>query len=184
MEPMISRLLSDRRGFYHTMVEFPGYYIYRNDSQNNAYNRLCSEQMDATVVSYVKKVVLMMIGGYGYAASTLYASFWLHNKTTLGSLKIPHVEEKSDAEFHYNFTLQNIIFAHGYFFYLGMETTMTIFENFATVSPKLIHLELSKCIASFERKEMTEPQLRVAFKNALLEILDYERWFTNCLNNR
>lgn len=177
MVPIFSRLLCKNRGFYHSLVEIPAHYIYHNDHEDRPYNRICSAEMDTTIVNYVKKVLLMILAGYGYAASSLYASYWKGNKTTIIAAKIPFVEEKSSAEYHLNLILMYIMFFHGSFVYLGGETTMTLFENFATVSPKLIHLELTECVAAYERKELSEAQLRLAFKNVSIQILDYERYF-------
>lgn len=169
------RLVSDRRAFYHSLVEFPTHHVYRNDRENTAYNRICSEQMDIIAIDFVKKMLLGLGGVVPCIFSTLYASFWMDNRTTTTSVKLPFVDAKSNAEFYVNLTFQFIIFWHSVFVYFGLESTMSLLENFASVSPKLLQLELTDCIASYERNELPELQLRAAFKNGVVQILDYER---------
>lgn len=92
-------------------------------------------------------------------------------------MKFPFVEEKTNAEFHLNLMLQFIILFHTTFICFGIEVTMNLFENFTAVSPKLIHLKFTESIDLYERKETSELQLRFAFKNALVQCLDYDRYF-------
>lgn len=174
--PLVFQLLSKKRGFYHSLAEYSGQYIYPNDRENTTYNRICSERMDITAFDMFKKVLLIAGGGFLGGFSTIYASFWMDNKTTTTAVKIPFIDEKSDEEFYLNFLLQWTIFVHACFLYFGIEITMTLFENFATVSPKLIHLELIESIKMYEKKELSEPQLCIAFKNAIVQSLDYDRY--------
>lgn len=83
MLPLIYRLLSERRNFYHNLVEFPAHHIYRNDRENTAYNRICSDEMDITAMKFVKKMSLMLSAALVSIGSTFYASFWLGIKTTI-----------------------------------------------------------------------------------------------------
>lgn len=117
----------------------------------------------------------MCCGGYGYAFSTFYASFALNNKTTITACTIPFVEAKSDEEFYWNLALQMLIFYHAFFIYLGIETTMNLFENFATLSPKLIQLELTDYLTAYEQKKLSEAEMLISFKNISIEIVDYQR---------
>lgn len=67
------------------------------------------------------------------------------------------------------------MFFHASLLYIGIELTMSLIEDVATIAPKLIHLELIESIEMYESKECSELQLRLAFKNALMQSLDYDR---------
>lgn len=175
--PLVTSFLSKNRGANHDLVEFPGHNIYQNHRKNTTYNRISSEQMDIAMKKFTIKILLMAIGGYSCILTTFYASFWIGNKTTTTAVKFPFVEEKTNAEFHLNLMLQFIILFHTTFICFGIEVTMNLFENFTAVSPKLIHLKFTESIDLYERKETSELQLRFAFKNALVQCLDYDRYF-------
>lgn len=172
---MIYRLLSKHRGRYHSLVQFPGHYVYHNDHEKSPYNHICAEEMDISIKNFVKKVSLMLVGGYGCIFSALYASFWRDSKTTTTAVQFPYVDEISDMQFYLNLMLQSLLLYYICFLYFGIETTMSLFENFATISPKLIHLELNECITLYEQNKCSMTELRNAFKNCVLQILDYER---------
>lgn len=119
----------------------------------------------------------MIIGGFTCAFSTLYASFWMGKRTTTVDVKFPFVQEKSDEEFWFNFALQWIIFINGLFLYFGIEITMNLFEDFAKISPKVIHLEFIDTMKKCEQKELYDEQLRITFKNGIMLVTDYQRYF-------
>lgn len=183
MIPYVCSLLSKNRDVYHSLVDFPGQHIYRNNRENTVYNRICSDQMDITAINFIKKTALMCFGAYSCVFSASYASFWMNNKTTTTSVKFPFVDVKSDAEFYLNLTLQWLILIHATFVGFGIEVMMNLIENFAKVSPKLIHLEFTEAIVMYEQKRLSEPQLRFAFKNALVRCLDYDRYTYFTPNN-
>lgn len=175
MLPFMLALVSKRRGYYHTVVDYPGQYIYRNERESTNHNRICSDIMDVSAWNYFKKFVLIAIGGYSYVTVPGFYSFFLDTKITTTACKIPYVEAKSDAEFWINFGFQWAVFVHTFFSYMGIETTMTIFENYTLVAPQLIHYGLDETIKKYEEKEFTESQMRIAFRNTLHQSFDYDK---------
>lgn len=107
---------------------------------------------------------------------TLYSSFVLDVKTTTTEFKIPFIAENSTAEFALNLAMQFIVFVHGLGIYYGIECTMSIFENFTTVSAELIRNELMQMNGSNERKKLSELQLRALLRNILLQSQDFDRY--------
>lgn len=160
---------------YHSLVDFPGLHIYPNSQNNTAYIRICTENMDKTIQNCIKKLVLVLSGGFACVLSALYASLFLGNKTTTTQVKFPFIEDEN-MEFYLNSVLQVICVTNGFFLYTGIEVAMTIFENFATLSPKLIQNDFAHVIDIYEQKKLTEPQLRILFKNILVQSLDYDRF--------
>ena len=174
--PLVYNLVSKSRVFYHSLIDYPGQYIYPNDRENTEYNRICSDNLDISGIKFFIKIFSMCFCGYTAGFSTVYAVLCKGIQTSTTSVHFPFVEPKSNEEFYLNYTLQWIIFFHACFLYIGIEITMNLFEDFARVSPKLIHLDLTKSIKMYERKEISEPQLRVAFKNVVVQSLDYDSY--------
>lgn len=131
--------------------------------------------MDTSARKFVIKYILIATGGYSCVFTACYASFWMNNKTTTTSLKVPFVDEHTDEEYYYNSVLQWLLLFHSTFLAVGFEIAMTLFENFAKLSPKLIHLEFTESIDMYKSKELSELQLRAALKNTLVQCLDFDK---------
>lgn len=132
--------------------------------------------MDVAMKRFVIKVLMMAIGAYSCILTTFYASFWIGDRTTTTSVKFPFVDANSNTEFYLNLILQFTILFHTTFVVFGIEIAMNLFENFAAIVPKLIHLEFTESIDAYERNELSELQLNMAFKNTLVQCRDYDRY--------
>lgn len=175
MVPLIWNFTSNKRNEYHILVEHPGLYVYFDSRENTAYNRICSMNMDKAVRNFIIKMLCICVGGFGAGFSALYASFILDNKTSTTELKIPFVDDEN-VEVLSNYFLQSMFVLMAFFVYYGIEMAMTIFESYVSVAPELIHNEFCQLIEMYEQKQLTESQLRAAFKNALIMVLDYQRY--------
>lgn len=173
---IINGFVSEKRRLYHSLIDFPGQFIYSNDHEDTAYNRICSKEMDSSAAKFVIKYILIATGGYSCVFTACYASFWMNNKTTTTSLKVPFVDENTDEEYYYNSALQWLLLFHSTFLAVGFEIAMTLFENFARLAPKLIHLEFTESIDKYKCEELSELQIRVALKNALVQCLDFDKY--------
>lgn len=175
MVPMIYKLISKNRDAYHRLIAHPGHNIYPNNFEDTTYNRLCSKQMDSTAKRCVKKLFLLNVGGWG-TLWTIHTSLVTDNRTTTTTaIKFPFVDEESIAEFQLNLILQFICLVYGTFLNLGIEISMSLFENFVTISPKLIQNEVSEVIDSHKRSQLLGPQFRIAFKNSVVRSLEFNR---------
>lgn len=170
--PTLFRYISKDRLKYHHLTIFSGRYVYQDEKADTEYNRICSKQLDITLINLAKKFLSMMVSGYGCVFSALYASFVQDNKTTSTSVMIPLIEEKSDREFYINLTFQSVFVLHVFLLYCTIECQMNLYEDFAGVAPKLIHLELSECLAAPEK--LPPQQLCCAFRNCTILVVDYE----------
>lgn len=159
----------------HSLVKFPAQFIYCNDHEKTAYNSICSNEMDRTIKSLLIEVILMSIGGVSAYSGAVYSSFVLGVKTTTTETKIPFVNENSTSEYYLNLLLQSTIFCHALFIYFGIEIMMLIFENVAAISPKLIQYELERLREMNQDKQLSKAQLRLTFKNIIVQSLDFDR---------
>lgn len=144
--------------------------------------------MESTTWVFLKKYTIMWFGANLSLLMPLYATFWTVERTvqtTPLALKLPLVDENSYAEIYLNWILYFINIPLGALILTGLEISMNLFENFAVISPKLIHNEFVEMIDSYERKELTEQQLRNAFKTTVEHTLNNERYtfdeHCNCL---
>lgn len=153
---------------------YGGQYIYADNYEKSEYNRICSENMDTNGRNYAIKCIPMLAGGYFCGGSTILASYFMDHRTTTISSKIPFVEANTETEFYINYVIQWTIFFHSCFLYVGIETAMSLFENFAQVTPELIQLRLIDAIEAYEKKELSEAQLCVVYKNVLMQSQDYD----------
>lgn len=82
-------------------------------------------------------------------------------RATTTEARIPFTEPKSNAEFAGNVIVQYICGTHGALCYLGIEVFVSILENVVTIVPRLIKSELVQTIESYERKQISDLELRI-----------------------
>lgn len=172
---MVWTFLSKDRGNFHNLLDFSGRYIYRNDRESTAYNRICSKEADAIIRNYLAGLVFLSMGGASAEILPAYVFIDQGIKTTTTEVKFPFIDEKSDTEFILNLILQLTILIHGFFVYVGIEIMMMLIENVAIVIPKLTDHEFRQSIEKYEQNEISKHQLRLEFRNIVVQCLDYDR---------
>lgn len=148
---MVWTLLSKDRGTFHDLLDFPGRNIFRNDRENTEYNRICSRATDAMIRNFVARLIILSIGGTTAEFGPAYVLIDQGVKTTTTKVKFPIIVENSDTKFLLNIILQFTIFIHRFLIYVGIEITMLIFGNVATVTPKLIGYDFRRSIDEYGR---------------------------------
>lgn len=152
---------------------FGGQNIYHdNDFEDEEYNRICSNQLDATMKEYG---IRMMMINLSLAASQIgpifmYISYGI--KTTTTNVRIPFTEPKSDVEFIVNLILQSFIGLHGGIAYLGIEAWMSLIQNIVNISPALFKLGMKRLCEQYKSKSISELQLRSNFRNLVQQSTD------------
>lgn len=112
----------------------------------------------------------MMMILLSYATAEMgsgYELFFHGFKTTTTELSFPFIEEKSNAEFTANFVVQCVVGGLGFTAYVGIEVAMSIFDDFATISPKLVKSELGKLSDMIENMHLTRLQIQTSLKDAI-----------------
>lgn len=109
------RLVSKNREKFHSLVNFAGRHIYRNNREDIGYNRICMEQINITIRSLTLKLILMTAGVFICGIGPIYYNIVLGIKTSITNVKIPLIDEDSNAEFLSNLVMQFIQFVHGIF---------------------------------------------------------------------
>lgn len=147
---MVWTFLSKDRGTFHNLIDFSGRYIYQNDRESTAYNRICSKETDAIIRNFLARIILLSMGGTSGVSRPAYVFIDRGIKTTTTEVKFPFIDEKSDTEFILNLILQWTILIHGFFVYVGIEIMMLLIENVAIVVPKLTEHEFRQSIEKYE----------------------------------
>lgn len=142
------------------LMDFGGRFIYRDNREDNAYNRVCSKQMDTTMRSFIIKMITIYVSLSFGLFGPVYAYFTRGIKTTTTEMRIPLCEPKSNAEFMGNFVLQSMIAGSGILVYFGMETFLSLFEDVVAIAPKLVKTKLDDAIQLYEKESISDVELR------------------------
>lgn len=167
--------ISKNRGKYHSLLTFAGRYIYPDNHGRTEYNQICSEQMDSTIRSFLIRILMIFLAAFAAVFGPIYVYLSQGIKTTTTEVKIPFADNDENIEYIMNMILQFMNFIYGSLVYYSLETAMAIFGDVIKVTPKLIKNQLNALIEMYERKEISELQLRFAFKNITKQLLDYEK---------
>lgn len=157
------------------MVDFGGIHIYPDNNAPTEYNRICSDQIDETMSSFIWKFVFMLIASVWCVIGPTHAYIIHGIKTTTIQVVFPLVEEHSDLEFMMNVILMLIGYLSGFPIYLGMEIAMNMFTDIAKISPKLIELRLRELDEMIGRKEVSEAQVRYIFTDIVKQSTDHDK---------
>lgn len=95
-------------------------------------------------------------------------------KTTVTELKLPFIDENSDAEFIGNLLFQSVIVGHGFAGYVGLEVGMDICTDFVSVSQKLFKFRL--LILDDQHEEISLTELPKLVKNVIEQVRTYD-WY-------
>lgn len=173
--PAAITLLSNKRFELSKLIDFGGCYIYRDSHENNEYNRICSEQMDKTMRSFIIKMANIFLSFSLAIVGPTYGYFYLGIRSTTVEVRIPFTKENSDAEFVGRFILQSIIAFHGILMYTGVEVFIALLSNVIIISPLLIKFELKQLCDGYKTKSIIDAELRYRFKNIVKQSRDIDK---------
>lgn len=160
----------------HSLVDFGGRYIYPDGHEDVEYNRICSNQIDATVKRFIVKMAMLFLSFGAGVTGPVYALLFYGINTTTIEVKFPYIEEKSDAEFIGNFLLQTMIASHGIIGYIGIEVAMGFFSDIVIILPKIAAHELNKLDISIENGHLNHAQVRLTVRNIVKQALDADEY--------
>lgn len=167
----------------HGWMDFGGKYIFPKKHKDKKYIEISSQIIDKSMRSFTIRMVVMLGAFIFGMIRLLYANIFLGIKTTVTELKIPFIEAHSDDEFAINFVLQSLMLLYALLGYIGMEVAMelTILPGYAT--PKLVEHEFKKFDKMVEKSCSDEMQVRLTFRNILLQMMDYDKYEWICIES-
>lgn len=124
MIPILYITLTQNRFIQDDFLTVAGHTIYPNrvdEDADNEYHDICSKQIEDTIKSFMKKIVMVSIFSGGAAVWPVYRgiSEWIKVETI--GLKIPLTDENSNIEFLVNLFVVCNIMGHGFFGYIACE---------------------------------------------------------------
>lgn len=152
--------MTKTRSDVQELIEFGPRYIYRDNHENSEHNRICSEHMDLTMKRFITKMGSLFVSSMICLIGPVHAYFAYGVKTSTVEFHIPNCEPKSNTEFLINAGIQCARALWGISYYFGMETTLTLVENVATIGVKLTETELIEVIQMHKNKSIDELTLR------------------------
>lgn len=158
-----------------SLSSFGGQYIYQDsDYPDQEYNRICSNQMDVTMKSFLIKMSVMGLSLAASQVGPVYVFISNRIKTTTTEVRIPFTEPESNAEFIVNLIIQFNISIHGMFGYIGMEVWMSLVENIVNISPALFKLEMKQISQQYKSKSISKSHMRSIFRNLIQQSTDID----------
>lgn len=173
--PITLGMVGKSRFTLNSLMNFGGKYIYRDNHERTEYNRICSEQMDSTVKSYIIKMGAIWISFVVCIINPTYVYFAHGIKATTPELHWPFCEPESNAEFTANLLLQVAVAVHAIMMYFHSEVFLSLFANVVTIVPRLTKLDLTYAIQLWKSKSISKLELYERFRNVTLQSLDLDK---------
>lgn len=148
------------------MVNYGKKYIYNDNYDKNDYNKICSQNLDATLKRFLIIVSTVCFSFVIALIGPLYAYITHGTRYTLLSLRLPFFEKDSDWEFVLNLILQTWCGIAGFCGHLGIESGYNIIINAIRATTELIEMDIRMLSSNLETEAMTKSQI----KNKLLII--------------
>lgn len=174
--PLVFNVLSKTRYLVHSLVDYGGKYIYPDNHENTEYNRICSENIDATIRKFFTKITIIFLSFCATMIGPAHAYIYHGVKSTITELKFPFIEEKSNDEFIGNVAVQIGIGGIGLLAYTGIEIAVGLLDDVASISPKLVKNELKKFDALVKSKRLNELQIQYIFRNIVKQTLNSDEY--------
>lgn len=162
----------------YEFIAFGGRHIYpdKDDDEDEEYHEICSQQIDGTMKHFICKISIILSSMTVALIWPTYQVFSHGIRTTALQVKLPFIEEKSNAEFLGDFILQCIILGHGLLGYVGLEVGIETPTDFILISQKLLEYRLKKMDDQQEIEPLTHSQLFSVLRNVVQRIHDYDKY--------
>lgn len=140
------------------------------------YSRICKKHMDATMRSFITKMIIMVLSYSAALTGPAYVYYTTGIKSTTIELRIPFTQGKSNAEFWVNILYMFAYATYGALLYIGLEVAMAIFENTVTVTPDLIRMEINHLAVDYQnkKKSISKLELLLRIRNIVKQCLDLD----------
>lgn len=148
------------------MVNYGKKYIYNDNYDKNDYNKICSQNLDATLKRFIIIVSTVCFSFVIALIGPLYAYITHGTRHTHLSLRLPFIKKYSDSEFVLNLILQTWCGIAGFCGNLGIESGYNIIINAIRTTTELIEMDIGMLSINLEAEVTTKSRI----KNKLLII--------------
>lgn len=168
-------MFSEVRKQWRFLISYGGRYIYLDDRRNNKYNRMCSDQIDATIRAFFTKIAIINFFFIFQQIGPTYEFIYYGIRTTLTELTFPFIPEDSNAEFVGNLIFQALALVLAGLAYVALEIAMQLANDLASIAPKLVQYELEIFRDMIDDTKLTKADLVPTFRNIIKESLNYDK---------
>lgn len=154
---------------WNKLLTMPGEYIYQDDVQSTAYNRICSDSIDETIKTYVRIITMEILSFVIAAIGPLYNNINYGTKSTFYCVRLPYINANPDMEFLMNFSWESIGAILYYIGSMGIQLIFIIIIDAITVSSRLCELRLNELSGNLEKKRGTEKQRRQQLRVIMMQ---------------
>lgn len=164
----------------------PSKYIYRNDTEQTSYNRICWKGLNDTAKQYFICTTVILLTLFGSTVGPLYTYSKTGKITTLYELRIPFLENDPEMEFYFGFAWQGLVSCFGLLGLSLIESGMAVVNNSITVSSKLNVLSLHELSERLEANDITGRESLQKLKLIFKDIIywdEYDLILTNCVES-
>lgn len=161
-------------------MTFGGRYIYKHkdddDVEDDEYHEICDQSIDETLKTFFFKMGIL-VGSLVVALIWPTYQFFSHGiKSTAMQLKLPYIEERSNAEFIGNLLFQFIIVGHGFLGYIGLEVGIDASTDLIQITHKISEYRLRKMNNGYKEQSLNVLQLSSVFGNVVRQIRNHDKY--------
>lgn len=154
----------------------PSTFIYRNDKQPTAHNRICWEGLNDTAKQYFLCTSVVLLTLVGATIGPIYTYSHGGKIVTLYELRIPFFANDPNTEFFVSFAWQGLNSCFGILGIALIESGMSLINNTITVSSMLNSLSLHELSGQLESSNISERKSKQSLKLIFMQIIYWDEY--------
>lgn len=162
--------LNKSRFTWKRLLNVSGQHLYRDDSNDSRYNRVCSEFLNESIKSYVRIFLLQTCSLSIAMIAPLYGV--LHGeRVTLFSVKLPYLHQNPELEYMMNMCWETANGILGLIAFWSIEIMFVLVNNTIAVSPALFQVQLEQLANEIENKHGNEKYWTQSLNRIFMRII-------------
>lgn len=151
------------------MITMPGKYIYQDDPQPSAYNRICSDSIDKSIKIFIQIITSELLSLVIAWIGPVYSYVRYGTMSTFFCVRIPFLNENPDLEFMISFSWELLMGGLAFMAFMVSDVIFVIIIDAINVSSQLIELRLTELSENLEKKHGTEQQSRQQLRIIIMQ---------------
>lgn len=167
-------IVGPRRFKLNSLINFPGKFIYIDNTESSKYNKICEESVKKLVKNVVIVISFVILAHAVVVVGPIYAYIFKDIHVTPFATHLPFVEKDSHTEFILNLAPQSVIALSSMIYSITVEIMTCLIDNTISTIPKLIRFNLEE-LAKMSHKKNSLLILHVHLRNVLIQVQDYNK---------
>lgn len=157
-----------------TLFRFSGDHIYKDVKDETPFTLLCEESVEKMRKSYIILVIVIFITIGSVITGPVEAYLHRGIKVTPFGTKTPFFEEDSDVGFTFDLIYQSCMMPFGIISTICIELCQCLTYNTVELCADIVTLHAEQISNDLESGKRFDIQLRAHFRNALMQIQDFD----------